>query len=62
MVELLMYFLPRVELSTSCRLFHSLVLFLLLEMPMFTDFERFQRFIIALALIVLALDLFYWRP
>jgi hypothetical protein len=28
---------------------------------MFSDFERFQRFIIALALIVLALDLFYWR-
>jgi hypothetical protein len=29
---------------------------------MFTDFERFQRFVIAVALIVLALDLFYWRP
>lgn len=29
---------------------------------MFTDFERFQRFLIALALIVLVLDLFYWRP
>jgi hypothetical protein len=29
---------------------------------MFTDFERFSRFIIAIALIVLALDLFYWRP
>ena len=29
---------------------------------MFSDFDRFQRFIIALALIVLALDLFYWRP
>jgi hypothetical protein len=29
---------------------------------MFSDFERFQRFIIALALIVLALDLWYWRP
>lgn len=29
---------------------------------MFTDFERFQRFIIVLALIVLVLDLFYWRP
>jgi hypothetical protein len=29
---------------------------------MFTDFERFERFIIAVALIVLALDLFYWRP
>lgn len=29
---------------------------------MFTDFERLSRFIIALALIVLALDLFYWRP
>lgn len=29
---------------------------------MFTDFERFQRFIIAIALVVLALDLFYWRP
>jgi hypothetical protein len=40
----------------------SLVSFLLLEIPMFTDFERFSRFIIALALIVLALDLFYWRP
>ena len=39
-----------------------LVLFLLLEMPMFSDFERFERFIIAIALIVLALDLFYWRP
>lgn len=39
-----------------------LVLFLLLEMPMFSDFERVQRLIIALALIVLALDLFYWRP
>lgn len=38
------------------------VLFLLLEMPMFSDFERVQRLIIALALIVLALDLFYWRP
>jgi|APGre2960657373_1045057.scaffolds.fasta_scaffold20704_2 hypothetical protein len=29
---------------------------------MFSDFERFQRFIIAIALVVLALDLFYWRP
>lgn len=29
---------------------------------MFTGFERFQRFIIVLALIVLVLDLFYWRP
>lgn len=29
---------------------------------MFTAFERFQRLLIALALIVLALDLFYWRP
>lgn len=29
---------------------------------MFSDFERFERFIIAIALIVLALDLFYWRP
>jgi hypothetical protein len=29
---------------------------------MFSDFDRFQRFIIAIALIVLALDLFYWRP
>ena len=29
---------------------------------MFTDFERFQRFIIVLALVVLVLDLFYWRP
>lgn len=29
---------------------------------MFTDFERYQRFIIAIALIVLALDLTYWRP
>ena len=29
---------------------------------MFTDFERFQRLIIALALVVLALDLLYWRP
>jgi hypothetical protein len=50
------------DLSTTCRLFHPLVLFLLLEMPMFSDFERVQRLIIALALIVLALDLFYWRP
>jgi len=29
---------------------------------MFTTFERFWRLIIALALIVLVLDLFYWRP
>jgi hypothetical protein len=29
---------------------------------MFSDFERFQRFIIAIALVVLALDLLYWRP
>lgn len=29
---------------------------------MFTQWERFERFVIALALIVLALDLFYWRP
>jgi hypothetical protein len=29
---------------------------------MFTTIERFQRLIIAIALIVLALDLFYWRP
>ena len=29
---------------------------------MFTNFERFERLIIVLALIVLALDLFYWRP
>jgi hypothetical protein len=29
---------------------------------MFSDFQRFQRFIIAIALIVLALDLWYWRP
>jgi len=29
---------------------------------MFTFFERVQRLIIALALIVLALDLSYWRP
>lgn len=57
-----MYFLPWSDLSTTCRLFRPLVLFLILEMPMFTDFERVQRLIIALALIVLALDLFYWRP
>jgi hypothetical protein len=29
---------------------------------MFSDFDRFQRLIIAVALIVLALDLLYWRP
>jgi hypothetical protein len=29
---------------------------------MFTNFERIQRLLIAIALIVLALDLFYWRP
>jgi len=29
---------------------------------MFNDFERFERFLLAVALIVLALDLFYWRP
>jgi hypothetical protein len=29
---------------------------------MFSDFDRFQRLIIAIALIVLALDLLYWRP
>jgi hypothetical protein len=29
---------------------------------MFSDFDRFQRFIIAIAMIVLALDLWYWRP
>jgi hypothetical protein len=29
---------------------------------MFTPWERLERLLIALALIVLALDLFYWRP
>jgi hypothetical protein len=29
---------------------------------MFTKWERFERFILALAIIVLALDLYYWRP
>jgi hypothetical protein len=29
---------------------------------MFTPWERFERLILALAIIVLALDLFYWRP
>jgi hypothetical protein len=29
---------------------------------MFTTLERFWRFILALALVVLALDLLYWRP
>jgi hypothetical protein len=29
---------------------------------MFTPWERFERFILALAIIVLVLDLLYWRP
>ena len=29
---------------------------------MFTPWERFERFILVLALIVLVLDLYYWRP
>jgi hypothetical protein len=29
---------------------------------MFTPWERLERLILALAIIVLALDLFYWRP
>jgi hypothetical protein len=29
---------------------------------MFTPWERFERFVLVLAVIVLALDLFYWRP
>ena len=29
---------------------------------MFTTFERFWRLLLALAIIVLVLDLFYWRP
>jgi hypothetical protein len=29
---------------------------------MFTPWERFERFILVLAIIVLALDLYYWRP
>jgi hypothetical protein len=29
---------------------------------MFTKWERLERLLIALALIVLALDLYYWRP
>jgi hypothetical protein len=29
---------------------------------MFTKWERLERLLIALALIVLALDLLYWRP
>ena len=29
---------------------------------MFTPWERFERFILVLAIIVLALDLLYWRP
>ena len=62
MVELLTYILPWFGLIDSLSTIPPLVLFLILEMPMFTDFERFQRFIIAVALIVLALDLFYWRP
>ena len=29
---------------------------------MFTPWERLERLILALAVIVLVLDLFYWRP
>ena len=29
---------------------------------MFTPWERLERLILALAVIVLALDLYYWRP
>jgi hypothetical protein len=29
---------------------------------MFTKWERIERLLLALALIVLALDLYYWRP
>ena len=29
---------------------------------MFTKWERFERLLLALAIVVLALDLFYWRP
>jgi hypothetical protein len=29
---------------------------------MFTKWELFERLLLALALIVLALDLYYWRP
>jgi hypothetical protein len=29
---------------------------------MFTPWERFERLILALAIVVLVLDLYYWRP
>jgi hypothetical protein len=29
---------------------------------MFTNWERFERLLLAVALIVLVLDLYYWRP
>jgi hypothetical protein len=29
---------------------------------MFTKWERFERLLLALAIVVLALDLYYWRP
>jgi hypothetical protein len=29
---------------------------------MFTPWERFERLILVLAILVLALDLYYWRP
>jgi hypothetical protein len=29
---------------------------------MFTPWERLERLILALAIIVLVIDLFYWRP
>jgi hypothetical protein len=57
-----MYFLPCVGVIDKLSTIPPTCVISLLEMPMFTDFERFQRFIIAIALIVLALDLFYWRP
>jgi hypothetical protein len=57
-----MYFLPCVGVIDKLSTIPLTCVISFIGDAMFTDFERFQRFIIALALIVLALDLFYWRP
>jgi hypothetical protein len=57
-----MYFLPQVGLIDILSTIPAPCVVSFIGDAMFTDFERFERFIIAVALIVLVLDLFYWRP
>jgi hypothetical protein len=57
-----MYFPPQVGLIDSLSTIPPSCVVSFIGDAMFTDFERFERFIIAVALIVLVLDLFYWRP